>query len=223
MIISYCSVPCLISIARHWFFSMSTYQITMTSPFIHTSLWLLFLLQIIPGQETPCDHTIYIPLGKPVPQEQAVGTSLTFPRHTNLTPLTPLSLQKHHPRRRPWQKSLHLPIYQHLFHACTPLLTHSITLSFHLTTGLPLFFGPSISLTYTFFTNPSLFFISKTTSKYFFFTHATTPHHLICTMILISCHNAPSPLYKLWSPLSIHHILFICHYYTVIQRATFLT
>ena len=36
---------------------------------------------------------------------------------------------------------------------------YSFTLSFHLTTGLPLFIGPSVLLTYTFFTNSLLLFL----------------------------------------------------------------
>ena len=46
------------------------------------------------------------------------------------------------------------PLYQQL--SCM----HSFTLSFHLTTDLPLLLGPSLSLTYTFFTNFSYFFLS---------------------------------------------------------------
>ena len=86
--------------------------------------------------------------------------------------------------------SLHLSLFMHSLLASSippSLLTftwmYSFTLSFQLTTGLPVYLGPSVSLTYTFLTNSSLFFLSIWPNHFnlFLFTHSTTSHHYICT------------------------------------------
>ena len=67
----------------------------------------------------------------------------------------------------PWQKCLYLSLFKHTFLTCSlplPSTTlsgvYSVTLSFHLTTGLPFLLWPSVSFTCTLFTNSSLFFLS---------------------------------------------------------------
>ena len=84
--------------------------------------------------------------------------------------LKPCSLRKHPPRGWPRRrKSLRLflskysllassipPLYQQLF-SCV----YTFTFSSHLTDGLPLLLGPSISFTYTFFTNFNLYFYAN--------------------------------------------------------------
>ena len=87
----------------------------------------------------------------------------------------PRSLQKRHPRGWPQQKSFHLSLYKHYLITIVQALS-IYHLLFHLTTGLPLPVGPSISLTYTFFISYSLFFLSIRPNhlKGFMSIHSTT-------------------------------------------------
>ncbi len=125
--------------------------------------------------------------------------------------LMPCSLWERPPRRWPQQKSLHLSLSKHsllAFSSPHPLvaplsLMYSLTLSFHLPSGLPLLPGPSISLTYTFFTHSSLFILSiwpnhldvfpfypfHHSTVHFTSSHTASFIHTFIALAFLSCHS----------------------------------
>ncbi len=103
------------------------------------------------------------------------------------------------PRGWPWQKSLHLSLFEHYVLACWNLmllvapLSHMyfFTLSFHLPSSFLLLFGPIISLTYISFTNFSLFIFSIHSDqlKVFLYIHSTTSHFIPFAWVPIIFHT----------------------------------